>query len=469
MTALLVSLLLATPPAPVPNPSLAGMEAEIAAQLSAARSQLEAALAQGAPAEQLAGAYGELGMLYHAYALVDASAACYANAERLAPKDARWPYLQAVLLHEDSRLDEAAPAYRRALALVPDLFPALVHLAEIHLHRNELEAAEALLGRALAAAPDSPAARSLAGQIALSRREWTKAVELLAGVLAAVPEANLLHHPLGLAYRGLGDLESAKRHLALAGRVGVRPNDPLRDAVEAIKLGERLHMQRGHTAFNLGRYADAAHEFRLALAARADSVGARVNLGAALAKQGDRKGAIAELARAAELAPNNATARFNLALLLVEEGKAGEALPHLTAAVISNPRDETARMEEVRLAFSLRQYGRAKASLEEGLAALPDNRRIAHSLARLLASCPDRALRDGGRALELAQAVAQAEQTAGHLETVALALAELGRCPEAAEAQRQAVALARASGDALFLGELEEALARYEATNPCAP
>lgn len=470
MITLLVSLLLlAAPPAPIPNPSLAGMEAEIAEQLAEGRSQLESTLAKRAPAEQLAGAYGELGMLYHAYALVDASAACYGNAERLAPEDARWPYLSGVLLHEHHRLDEAAQAYGRALAIAPGLFPALVHLAEIHLHRNEPATAEALLGRALAIAPDSPAARALAGQIALSRRDWKKAVELLAGVLATVPEANLLHHPLGLAYRGLGDLEAAKRHLALAGRVGVRPNDPLRDAVEAIKKGERLHMRKGHTAFNLGRYADAANEFRLALAARPDSVTARINLGAALARQGDREGAVAELTRAAELAPANVTARFNLALLLVEDGKPKEALPHLTAAVHSDPRDEAVRMEEVRLAVVLQQFRHARESLEQGLTALPGSRRLAHSLARLLASCPDRSLRDGGRALELARAVAAAEKTSGHLETVALALAQLGRCAEAAEVQREAVALARAAGDTLFLGELEEALLRYESTSPCAP
>lgn len=453
----------------IPYPTLTGLEEEIAEQLREGRKQLEAALARKLPDAQLAEVYGELGMVYHAYALVEASAACYANAERLAPKDARWPYLQGVLLQGDNRLDEAAPAYGRALALIPNLFPALLHLAEIHFHRDELDEAGKLLDRALAVAPDSPAARALAGQIALSRREWKKAVDLLEGVLAAMPEANLLHHPLGLAYRGLGDLESAKRHLALAGRVGVRPNDPLRDAIESIKQGERLHMRRGHTAFNLGRYADAADEFRMALAARPESVTARVNLGAALAKMGDRQGAIAELRRVIELAPGNFTARFNLALLLVEDGKPREALPHLTAAVHSDPRDEAARMEEVRLAIALQELKRAKESLEEGLAALPASRRIAHSLARLLASCPDRSLRDGGRALELARAVATAEKTSTHLETLALALAQLGRCAEAAQAQREAIALARAGGDTLFLDDLEEALTRYKTANPCAP
>jgi uncharacterized protein HemY len=52
-------------------------------------------------------------------------------------------------------------------------------------------------------------------------------------------------------------------------------------------------------------------------------------------------------------------------------------------------------------------------------------------------------LRDGARALALAQAVWQGQPTADHARTVALSLAELGRCREAADWRRTALGQAR--------------------------
>ncbi len=51
--------------------------------------------------------------------------------------------------------DEAAEAYRRALEANPDLVPALVNLANIHVARGELVEAQALYERALAITPDA--------------------------------------------------------------------------------------------------------------------------------------------------------------------------------------------------------------------------------------------------------------------------------------------------------------------------
>ena len=64
----------------------------------------------------------------------------------------------------------------------------------------------------------------------------------------AAPEANRLHHPLALAYRGLGDRAKAEEHLGKAGAVGLRPADPLLDEVAALRLGERVAIVKGKVA-----------------------------------------------------------------------------------------------------------------------------------------------------------------------------------------------------------------------------
>ena len=86
--------------------------------------------------------------------------------------------------------------------------------------------------------------------------------------------------------------------------------------------------------------------------------------------------------------------------------------------------------------------------------------------ARLLAACPDVSVRDGSRALDLALAVWNARPLAAYAETVALALAELDRCSEAAEWQRKSVEAARQQG---LEKNLTRALSIYEKGSPCRP
>ena len=78
--------------------------------------------------------------------------------------------------------------------------------------------------------------------------------------------------------------------------------------------------------------------------------------------------------------------------------------------------------------------------LESAHRQFPARVRTATTLSRMLAASPDRSLRDGERALTLATRVYEAERAPVHGESVALALAELGRCMEAATWMQRAVA-----------------------------
>jgi tetratricopeptide (TPR) repeat protein len=485
----------------VPKPSLEELEPAVAEQLAGAREELERyySLAQAPPAER-AEAYGELGRLYHAYGLAAPAEAAYRNAHALSPGDPRWVYYLAYLLQGEGRFEEAAELYGETLAI--EATPAaLVHLGEVLLELGRLDDAEAALRRVLSAAPESPSARALLGQIALSRDEHALAVQYLESALAAVPQATRLHYPLALAYRGLGEMEKAQDHLALRGEIGVRPPDPLIDELEELRTGERVHLLRGRTAFRFGDFEAAVREFRQAVAAEPESVAARVNLGSALGKLGDRIGAIHQFRQVLERAPDNVTAHFNLGLLLGLEGAAEEAVTHLERATALAPGDGEAwrllaealvrlgrsdealaaytraagpgafdpdiRLGEVQLLVNLGRFADALQRLDETHAIMPRNPRVVNAYARFLAGSPDPSLRDGERALELIEPLAEVQPTAAHVETLAMALAELGRCDEAAAWQQRVVDAHRQAGDAESLPPLEVALARYQGGAPC--
>jgi predicted Zn-dependent protease len=124
---------------------------------------------------------------------------------------------------------------------------------------DRLDEAEDFRLRARSVEPASPSVRAVLGEVALSRRDYRRAAELLEAALEALPAATRLHYPLALAYRGLGDEVRAREHLALRGVVGARPPDPLLDELEELKLGERVHVVRGGTAFRAGGAPSAVY------------------------------------------------------------------------------------------------------------------------------------------------------------------------------------------------------------------
>jgi len=420
----------------------------------------------------------------------------------LAPRDYRWPYYLGTLGQKDGRLEEASSHYRTTLSLRPDDGPTIYHLGEVFLQLNRLDEAEAHFREALVLDRSSAAARAGLGQVALLRRDFPRAIESFRAVLEAVPEADRLHYPLAMAYRHVGERDKAQEHLARSGTVGIRSRDPLMDELLELRRGERVHTLRGKLAFRSGKFADAVKEFTKAVEAVPDSFQSRVNLGSALAKLDRIDDAVTQYNEALRIEPRSENAHFNLGVLLAHRGAYDEAVVHLRAVVEIQPADHQAHVElaaalerkrafadardhyaraaeiepedarshlgQARTLAAEGHYQRARARLEDAHEKIPSDGGIAQALARLLASSPEPSVRDGSRALDLARRVIEARPTAFHAETVAMALAEIGRCDEASRWQRIAIDLARRESRDDLTNRLNASLARYERGRPCA-
>jgi tetratricopeptide (TPR) repeat protein len=484
-------------------PDLGSLEPEVREQLLSARQSLTAvAAAADTPDSALGEAYGLTGRLYHAYSLLAPAAECYQNAQRLQPSDFRWPHALGAIYQQLDRSDEAIASYQTALSLRADDVAALLNIGNIYLQRNRLEEAERTFAAASKLDPKSGAAQYGLGQIALARGDYRAAIEHLNKALALAPAANRIHYVLAMAYKGVGDLDQAREQLAQQGPVGVRVADPLLDGLPALVAGVRIHLLRGHLAAEARRYAEAADEFRNALAAAPDNVTAHVNLGSVLAQMGDTDGAVKEFAAALRVDSANISAHYNLGVLLARNGHHDAAVAHFRLALKIRPTDDQARLL---LARELRKSGRtaealgqfwylvkvnpdnedallgtasllwkegryqeARSSLEEGHTRYPRKGRTAAALAYLLAACPQVELRDGNRALPLAQLVYRATGLVRHGTLIAMALAEQGRCDEAASWQKQMLEAAEKSGQSGILAMLKADLHRYEQL-PCRP
>jgi Flp pilus assembly protein TadD len=485
---------------PVPLPRLDGLEPAVSDQIREQhRSFID--LTAGKPATRaLAEAYGSMGQLLHAYEFLEGAEASYRNASRLAPDEGRWPHLLGFLCQQTGRLDEAADFYREASRLQPGDRAAAAHLGAVYLGLNRLSEAGQQFRSITEIFP--AVARQGLGEVALREGKFADAIEHLAVALQRAPQASSIHYSLAMAYRGLGRMDQAQSHLRQRGPGELRPADPIVDGLQTLVRGERAHVIRGRRAFEAGRFDEAADAFRKAVAVSPTSVAARVNLGMALAQTGDAVGAREHLEAALRLDADNVTAHAGLGMLLLRLGNDVEAADHLRAAFrrssneagVNNAliqvlmrlgRDDEAidilaragsfsgDDEDALLRLSIllsdrERYREAIELLNESQLQFPDRPRTTTTLARLLAAVPDVSLRDGRRALALATRLYESQPLPVHGETVALALAELGRCEEASAWLQRAVEQAQRDGDASSSTRLSSQAPRYR-TTPCRP
>jgi tetratricopeptide (TPR) repeat protein len=483
---------------PVPLPLTDALEPAVVAQLASARADVQRTSATGG--RELADAYGELAQILHVYELFDGAEAAYRNAMRLASTDVRWPHLLGYLFAQTGRLDEAVERFADVLRLHPSHREATAHLAEVNLRRGRLAVAREQFQTIVEAFPAF--ANNGLGEIALREERFDEAIRRLHAVLERIPTATAVHYPLAMAYRGLGRLDDARRHLDLRGAGTVRVSDPLVDRIRTLVRGERALVLQGRELYEAGQFSEAADAFRRAAAAAPASATAHVNLGLALVQAGDRSSAIDAFRAAAAAAPDDVAAHASLGALLAETGRLGEAAEHLRAAfdrapeaaatrtlllrtlirlgrtddaltVLAraaslDPDDEGVTVDLAILLADRMRYRDAIARLQDGHQRHPERAAIATTLARLLAAAPDRTVRDGRRALEIATAVHTAAPGPVHRETVALALAEIGRCQEASEWMRKAIEEARQTNEIAEAVRLESELPKYGGTE-CRP
>jgi tetratricopeptide (TPR) repeat protein len=275
-----------------------------------------------------------------------------------------------------------------------------------------------------------------------------------------------------------------------------------RQAIAVTKDNWLAHYNLAGCLTELGRFDEALAEGRRALAIYPDYAHAHHNLGNVLFRQGQVDEAIAHWRRALEIDPRLAGAHNNLGNALLGMGRLDEAVAHLQMAVKTDPDlasahnnlgnallrkgrlDEAiARFQEaVRLrpnfarahcnlgAALLRkgQVTEALAHYQEAIAAQPANPSVLTAVAWVLATCPEAAVRNGPRAVELTQ---QAERLPGGanpsvLGTLAAAYAEAGRFPEAVATAQRALELATAQNNPAQVEAFRAHLRLYQAGSP---
>ena len=276
---------------------------------------------------------------------------------------------------------------------------------------------ETLWRTTIARNPDCWMAYNNLGIELSGRGEFDQAIQQYDKSIALEFGSAQAHYNLGTALLQRGEVERALAECRIS--LNLQPNDP--DAQVAL----------GNALLAAGRIPESLAQYERALDLRPDDGTTLYSLGNALQAKGDAAGATKLYRKALQFSPEMIEPRLNLGNLLSQEGNDREAIEQYKKALASDPHSVKAQ----------------------------------NNLAWLVASSSDSSLRDGSKAVALAEMANQSAHGTNPLilTTLAAALAESGNFAEAIATLDRAMALARESdAEGGMTQELERQRRLYE-------
>ncbi|MFL6799012.1 MAG: tetratricopeptide repeat protein [Xanthobacteraceae bacterium] len=260
---------------------------------------------------------------------------------------------EAVRLHGEAALSEAASRFREVLQSEPEQALALYHLAVISCQQGELSQGVDLVRRSLVSDPHQPRAHNLLGMVLARGGRQQEALGSFEAAINEQPGFAEAHGNRASALMELGRVEEAidgfERAVALAPdsagdllnlgtaqhRAG-RHDDALAsyDRVLTLQPGfAPAHCNRANVLFHIGRHADALAGYDHALAIERRYPEALRGRGMTLIRLGRVEGALANFEEALALARSESGALRQLVQALVAEGAVPAALTLATRAL----------------------------------------------------------------------------------------------------------------------------------------
>jgi len=267
------------------------------------------------------------------------------------------------------------------------------------------------------------------------------------------PESWMAQTNLGIVLQQKGQKEEAIAHF--------------QKALELDPNKFEIQNDLGHLLSVSGRLREAFPHLEKALEINPNYAEVHYNLGNALLRAGRVAEAIVQLQQALQIDPNHVPALSNLGSAFLQTGRLDESLAHLQKALEIDPDFKAAHFN---LANTLLQMGRteeAVSHLQRVLAIDPNDAEAQKNMAWVLATCPDPRLRDGAKAVELAERASKADSTNPIVgATLAAAYAEVGRFSDAAATAETALQLATSSGNLQLAEVIRSHLELYRAHEP---
>lgn len=359
-----------------PAVDTSGADADVAELLEASRREVLAHPRSGSR-------WGRLGMVLRAHGYGDEANECFAEAERLDPREPAWPYLRGLTLVLSDPTGGTA-CLRRAVERMDarDVMPRF-RLVEVLLEQGQLDDATRHLDQALAADARHPRGRLLRARLALTGQEPKKAIEALDGTWDD-PHARRQARLLAVqAWQQDGDAAQAERLQREAS--DLPPDFPWRDPyvedVERLAVGVRTRLAQAVALRQQGRGPEAIRLLELVVQRQPNQVAAWVLLGQMRRETGNVGAAETAYRRAVQLDPGNIDAWFGLGVVALDRPR--EAAVAFRKVVAQKPDHTLAHYLLGESLKKMEDWDAARKALNAALRCQPDHEPSVKALAEV--------------------------------------------------------------------------------------
>lgn len=200
-----------------------------------------------------------------------------------------------------------------------------------------------------------------------------------------------------------------------------------------------------------------------------DNYAAHYTLGTGLEwERGMTNEAMTEFYVAASINPRARWPYLALADIFKRQGRTIEAVVVYSNFLRNNPDDVPARLELGELLLQMRMVAEANPELEMVVKEDPNNTNALGDLAWTMATSPEAAVRNGPRAVQLAEHACELTkyENVRLVGTLGAAYAEDGRFDDAVATMQQAIELAQQSNEEAILERSQEMLELFQAHKP---
>ena len=336
------------------------------------------------------------------------------------PQEPQAHYDLGIAQTAQGNIEEAIAAFRQALWVDREFFPAYNKLGWIYFKKGDTDAAS----------------------------------EFFKGALISDPSNVDAYEGLAQVFTGQDQLQEAAS--AYWAAIDLRPGDA------------QLRYTLGRTLSKLEFPIDAIEQFEEVIRLKPKWAEVHNDLGLEFSKVGNSETALRHFRKAARLKPNYLDAEFNIGRELIFIGDYDKAVRHLLRAV--NLQEDHADSHYM-MGVAFEAMGMSLEGLERFRIAMrlkPDWVKPMIAAAWLQATSPDPQFRDHVRAITLAEqaALASPEPNASALDTLAAAYAASGDFSRAVEAAELALEFLQDKRAVPLRGKVEERLKLYQNNTP---
>jgi len=302
---------------------------------------------------------------------------------------------------------------------------------------QDLERAEQEYRQAIELAPYIPQQHTALARTLFSLGRPQEARQEFLNAFKADPRDGLTHMYFGLFLASMREMELAISAYQTA--LHFQPSLAL------------AHQHLGAALMQTNQDDAAAQHLRKALEIRPELTEARLNLAAIMLRQAksdeEVQAAVTEFEAVLREKPKQTTAWQNLGIAQARLRHPDKAIQAFQQALEHDPSMPEVSVSLARLFWMGGRHAEAIQVLLRAVEQAPDNAALLAETAALLSTAPEAELRDGERALQLAERAVQMtpQPTLQMLDALASSLAEVGRFDEAVAAAEQAVAQATAA------------------------